>query len=495
MTGQYFEQHPKRRVCMFVYNNFLNDSRVQKEAQTLIQAGYQVTVLALLNAGTKSFEERCEIRIIRVPVDPLNQRIMRWMQRLGVPGNNAKGFAKRLADYKNLKLQGIPFGNLIPLLLHCLIIVGVLELLYNPLSVELIFSNKFLVCGLICLPLVYRYIKNIKNAIISNLKKILMPFYRQFCFLSFYRNARHVTRKKGFDIYHAHDLNTLPVAYFSAKRDKAKLVYDSHELYTERNKMVPSSILWKFILSRIEGFLVQQSDAVFTVNKTLARELARRYNIPLPGVVMNTPASFGKNQDRFRGNGQLREKLSIPPLEKLLLYVGAITYNRGLEEMIQSLSHLPDCHLVFMGYGQEPFKQKLLDLVKKNKVDNRFYFFGPVPSDQVIHYAAGADLGVAPIANACLSYYYCSPNKLFEYMNAGLPVAVSNFPELEKVVKGHDIGVTFDPADPADISDAIRRILDDPEEMARMSNNAVKASGLYNWESESKTLLAIYKGL
>jgi glycosyltransferase involved in cell wall biosynthesis len=187
--------------------------------------------------------------------------------------------------------------------------------------------------------------------------------------------------------------------------------------------------------------------------------------------------------------------LSIPGDQKLLIYVGGITFNRGLEELILSLDELPDCYLVCMGYGNEQFKQHLLDLALKTGVEDRFSFFGPVPTDEVIHFAAGADLGVAPIANACVSYYYCSPNKLFEYMNAGLPVIASNFPELEKVVLGHGIGLTFDPSSPPAIARAARQILDDPGLANEMRRNALSASGKYNWENEALKLVGIYNGL
>jgi glycosyltransferase involved in cell wall biosynthesis len=192
----------------------------------------------------------------------------------------------------------------------------------------------------------------------------------------------------------------------------------------------------------------------------------------------------------------LRSELSISHDCQLILYIGAITFNRGLEQLIQSLEYLPsNYHLVYMGYGNEQFKQRLLDIVEKINVSDRFSFFGPVPSEQIIHYASDADLGVAPIANACLSYYYCSPNKLFEYMNAGLPVVASNFPELEKVVIGHGIGVTFDPANPLDIARSIRQVLDDPTSREKMAKNAIEASKLYNWENESEKLLRIYATL
>jgi glycosyltransferase involved in cell wall biosynthesis len=463
------------KVCMLVFNNFTNDSRVQKEAETLIQAGCEVTVLALLDNKTRTSEERNGIRINRVQLDPWHLKILRLLTS----------------------------GKFFIAIAIAIAIVSV-EILLTPDVFDFFLSNKILCYSLLALLIIMRkqikgligtVRKQIKGLIHSSVKALLMPFHRHFCFLSFYKAAVAATAGQHFTIYHAHDLNTLPAAYYAAKRDKAKLVYDSHELYVERNKLYPSSGIWKFILRRIEGFFVHRSDAVFTVNETLAGELARRYNIPMPKVIMNAPARFTASERPRPGNSRLRNELAIPEDKKCLLYVGGITFNRGLEELIQSLVYLPDCYLVYMGYGTEPYKQTLQAQADEKNVAARFAFFGPVPTNEVILYAAGADLGVAPIANACMSYYCCSPNKLFEYMNAGLPVIASNFPEMEKVVLGHNIGLTFDPADPKDIAETARQILDDPKIAKTMRENAFKASAMYNWENEAKKLLQIYRSL
>ena len=260
----------------------------------------------------------------------------------------------------------------------------------------------------------------------------MMSLHRQLCYLSFYHKAYKATAGKKYDIYHAHDLNTLPIAYLAARRDQAKLVYDSHELYVERNKLRPSSCLWKAVLHRLESFLSSRADVVFTVNESLAQEMAIRYGISQPGVIMNTPLKLEQAQSLSTAHNSLRNELGIPSEVGLLIYVGRITFNRGLEELVLSLKHLKNCCLVCMGYGDEKYKQNLVALAEKSGIEDKLFFFGPVPSDEVIYFAAGADLGVAAIANSCLSYYYCSPNKLFEYMNAGLPVIASAFPELRK---------------------------------------------------------------
>jgi glycosyltransferase involved in cell wall biosynthesis len=428
-----------KRICMFVYNNFTNDSRVEREAESLNQAGYQVTVLALLDNQTAPEEERVSVRVIRVQGDPLYKPFLSWLVSLKT---------------------------------------DVTSLLRSVIKDAIASGTK-------------SYSEKHPSAP-KKLKNLIMPFHRQFCFISFYRSVYKATARKGYDIYHAHDLNTLPVAYLVAKRDKAKLVYDSHELYVERNKLHPSTRLWKFLLRRLESFLVKRADAVLTVNETLAEVMAKRYRISRPEVVMNTPARLNESKLLTKTNSTLRNTLGLSPKFEVLLYVGRITFNRGLEQLIMSLGYLEDCCLVCMGGGDEKYKEGLLSLAKETGVDQRFFFFGPVPSEKVVDIAGGADLGIAAIGNSCLSYYYCSPNKLFEYMNAGIPVIASAFPELEKVVLRHKIGLTFDPSNPQDIARAARQVLKDPKTRKQMRQNALKAAKFYNWDNESEKLLQIY---
>jgi glycosyltransferase involved in cell wall biosynthesis len=117
---------------------------------------------------------------------------------------------------------------------------------------------------------------------------------------------------------------------------------------------------------------------------------------------------------------------------------------------------------------------------------------GYVPQNVLLSYTASADIGVSLIENACLSYYYSLPNKLFEYQQAGLPVIASNFPEMSAIVGGYDLGELVDPDDVPAITAAIHRLLSDPARYAQLRENAHKAAQRFNWEAESRTLLELY---
>lgn len=319
----------------------------------------------------------------------------------------------------------------------------------------------------------------------------LMPMHRLLSFWDYYIKAYKLVSQSPADAYHAHDLNTLPVAWYAARKHKARLVYDSHELYVERNRKNPHGRTGKFLLKCIERFLIRRCDAVITVNQSIAQELARRYKILMPTVLMNTPAKSAIRQDS--NPDRLRSAVGIDAQYKILLYCGSFTFNRGLENLIQSLVHLTDCHLVMMGYGTADYKAELAGVAQACGVAGRLSFFGPVPSDEVPQYAAGADLGVAPIENVCLSYYFCSPNKVFEYIAAGIPVIASDFPELRKVIDTFGIGATFNPDDPRDIARSAREILDNPSLRQEMKPKAAAAAEAFNWENESVKLRTLYQ--
>lgn len=452
------------KITMFVYNSFTHDARVLREATTLKDNGYDVWVLAVLDEQTKAYEKINNISVVRFPKNPLHLNVIKKLKGAGSIKNalfqistiKSKGVHNYLSDILHKKEKRLI--NSLSLITSLLLILVV-----SPLLLVLLFLYY-------CLRLMHK----------------------PLCFFDFYVRCYKYLKTNPSGIYHAHDLNTLPIAFFVSRIHNSVLVYDSHELYVERNTRRQSKI-GKFILKLAEGYFVKRTNAIITVNKSIANEISNRYKVKTPYVVMNCPSE--KKGSTAYEQKSLRKILNVKQDKKLLLYCGSITFNRGLEKLIESMKYLEDCHLVFMGYGKQEYKAKLSKYVENNNIDDRFDFFGPVPSHEVTAYAASADLGVAPIENACLSYYYCSPNKVFEYINAGIPVIASSFPELKFVVENYGIGLTFDVVNPKSIAEAARRILDNKELYEQMKEGTKQASTYFNWENESKTLINLYKEL
>lgn len=484
------------KVCMFVYNNFKHDSRVLKEAKTLADAGYDVRVIAVLDKTTEPYEERDGFRVIRVVKNPFHYKVLRAMKPplrfLNPLSYILVRLRWKLPDRCSVRLKGNKLDKLAGKWVR-----AIRDYMYR--CAGGVFPRRIRRCAKVIYKyikkalhwVIYRSVKQLRSFFYDRLKCFLMLFHKPLSFLDYYHRALQLVKEEPADIYHAHDLNTLPVAYWAKRKTGGKLVYDSHELYVERNTPKKQSRFAKFLLSKTESFLVKPVAHVITVSESIGEELKRRYPIKQLSVILNVPlCHIG------RSALSLRDELSIPECEKIVIYVGNIIINRGLEELIQSIVYLDHCVVVMMGRASNPaYSQKLKQLAGDVGVENKVYYFGPVPQKDVIVYTSSADIGAAPSKNACLSYYYSAPNKLFECIAAGLPVVGSNLPEFKKVIEGYRLGKTFNPDKPEDIAEAVNYVLSDKDRYDEMKRNALRAAKVFNWENESKKLLEIYKKL
>lgn len=325
---------------------------------------------------------------------------------------------------------------------------------------------------------------------------LLLPLRREaihILYAEYWWRVFRITRREHFDVYHAHDLNTLPIAWLCARLGKAKLVYDSHELWLDRNIKPTHSRLDRFILERLESFLAHRADATIMPGEFCADELRQRYKIAKPHVILNVPYY----QD-YQKSDIFRNEFQISSDHKILLYMGQVSWWRGIEQEIQSMKFLKNCNLVIFGMGGAGaggYLDELRLLSVKERVWDRVHFFPPVPFKDVTQCAMSADIGFVLHQNIGLNYYYVCPNKMFECMAAGLPIVGSNFPEVKRFVNGYKVGVTCNPSDPRAIADGVEYILAKPGRLEEMKQNALEAAKTLNWEVESMKLVKLYEGL
>lgn len=290
------------------------------------------------------------------------------------------------------------------------------------------------------------------------------------------------------EVYQANDANTLPAAWIAARRNRARLVYDAHELETGRN--FGSSHLagiYRQMWAWPERALIRHVDAVMTVSGGIAEELVRLYGVRRPLVVLNCP-----EQQALAPSTRLRDELGIPSALRIALYQGGIAAGRGLEPFLEAVQQLPDVAAVLLGDGPllPAFRERA-----KSGLWQRAFFPGAVPLAELPSYTASADVGMSLIQGVCRSYELALPNKLFEYVQAGIPVVASNLPEMARVVHEHGLGVTTDPEDPTAVAEGLRLLLHDPERYARARVAARRAASVFNWEQESAKLVALYRQL
>jgi glycosyltransferase involved in cell wall biosynthesis len=283
------------------------------------------------------------------------------------------------------------------------------------------------------------------------------------------------------DIIHANDLDTMPSAYIASKLLKCKLVYDSHEIYTENIGLQNKKIL-KIILKKVEKFLIQRSDNVISVSNAASQELSIMYNILPPIVITNCPFSF-----------------KIPKMRNLdenfeVLYHGLMLPDRGYEEFVESAQFINDeiC-LVLRGYGS--ILHNLKNISKNKKITNKVRFDEPVTVEELIPLAAKSQVGVVLTKPVNNNFKYTVSNKIFEYINAGIPVIMSDVPEHRYLNNKYNFGIILDEVTPINIAEAIMRLRNNHVLYTELKENAISASKYLCWEVEGEKLINLYLSL
>jgi len=312
------------------------------------------------------------------------------------------------------------------------------------------------------------------------------PFAKARYLEHFLKLTATLLRTKA-DAYHAHDLDTLLACWVASRAKRAKLVYDVHEMMVEESAVQKRPVT-RAIWLILERLLICKADAVLTVNNSIAAELARRYQIEPPRVLMNCP-----ELRRIAKTGELRKILKIGPSQWIVLHQGGLLPGSGLEVLVESLRRVENVVLVFLGRG--PAREQLQLMADSMGLGDRVRFLDPVPFEALPRYTASSDLGLAIVKNAGLSYFLSLPNKIFDYMMAGVPILTSNFPERQRIVTENGTGLAVDPSDPRRVAQGIESILKDRESYRKMAANCRRAAKRYNWERESVKLTEIYQWL
>lgn len=457
-------------IWMLVYNNCTADQRVLKEAATLSQSGHRLTIVAVLDNTTVPCERRDGIRILRVDRRPLHYRLL-WALR------RARRLI-RLPLSAALELSGLDRW------------VAALRADPDDRSVTSPANGAAAPAGGFDSALA-RSVRGIETSYRAAGRfghRNVMRLHKPLMYSDWYWRAYRLARSEQIDAVHAHDLNTLSAAAAIAKRSRAMLVYDAHELYPDVSTLSQlESRVWR----KLEPPLIHRTDEVITVCESIGDELVRRYGIARPEIVLNCPPAAGHEPgDR----SALRRKAGLEHGDgPIVLYQGGFVPNRGLEALVRSAALLDQGVIVLMGWGR--LQDALEAIIADQDLGDRVKIVPPVTPAELAHYTAGADVGVIPYEPIGLNNYFTTPNKLFEYIAAGLPVIASDLPELRKVLHGRRVGATFAPVEPSAIARALNAVLGDPELLAQMRANALAVRGDYTWERQATKLRAIYGGV
>jgi glycosyltransferase involved in cell wall biosynthesis len=309
---------------------------------------------------------------------------------------------------------------------------------------------------------------------------------RIFGGVSFALQALSLARELKPALVHANDWNTMWSGLAIKLVCGSRLVYDSHELWADRNGRWE----WRTWLIASEALFVRVADEVLTSSPGYAEALATRYRIRRPEVVRNIPEHRPSDhaqpvKEHSTSNGQA-------PQPHRVVYVGGLMPGRGLEQMIDALAFAPNVHLHAIGPGAEGYRAGLLTRARSLGVERRIELCAPVAPAQVPAALAGAAAGLCLIQPICRSYELCLPNKLFEYAAAGVPVLASEVSVIAETVRAHGLGAVAPASEPRAIAASLVRLLE-PDGWRLAAERTRQFASVHNWRQEADTLRGLYE--
>ena len=289
------------------------------------------------------------------------------------------------------------------------------------------------------------------------------------------------------DIYHACELTALPACYIVAHLLRKPLIFEIYDLQFP----IPTTgvAFWRRVGAHLYDFLLPHCAAVIVTSPLHAREICNRYRIPALALVRNIP-----KYREVQKTDRLRQYLGLSPNTRIALYQGYIHSDRGLEVLVHVVPLLEkDNVIVIKGKGSD--RARLEALIVAKGVADRIKVIPFVPYDEMLDWVASADIGlIVHPPDFSLNVQTLLPNKLFEYLIAGLPVLTSDIGAVVDIVQGYDVGQVVASVEPGAIGAAINAMLADDTALHRMSQNAlVAARNEFNWEKESLQLIRLYE--
>jgi len=275
------------------------------------------------------------------------------------------------------------------------------------------------------------------------------------------------------DVLLSNDLDTLLANFMASVFKKNKLVYDSHELFTEIPELLNRPVV-KGVWIFLEDFLLRFVKHAYTVSDSIAKYYYNQYGIRM-GVIKNVPVlkkiEYNMSQDDW----------------KKIIYQGAINKDRGVELMISAMKYV-DAKLYIVGSGD--LMGGMIQYVKEHSLENKVIFLGKLHFEKLFEITCTADLGLSFELDTCLAYKYSLPNKIFDYINAEIPILLSDLPEFRNVIKQYNVGAILNSRNPKIVAQQINQLLLKPKK--DWSDQLTLAKKNYCWQNEENKLLSFF---
>lgn len=499
-------------IAMVVDNDVVADTRVRKEAVSLADAGYRVTVIGAGVEGRAAEERIGRARIVRVPVpstvldelwDQRKRRRQRRIPLVGYRSRRAYEAARLRLEARRRDVEADAGRVLARPEEHRLGSVGLrLGALSRNLRLVGLSAKEIVVRG--------------RGVVRHRMNRAAGSVWQAWdAFLSRREvGARWRRVTPGLDDFelaygpvidslepdavHAQDVFSIGVAARAVARArlagrKVAFVYDAHEFVPGLPKHASRSPRYAAAVESLEREYIRDADRIVTVSPVIADAIKSHYGLDRrPVVVLNAPLTPGGRRPVV----SVRSAAGVEADVALLVYSGGLKRVRGIDVAIEAMRHLPGVHLavVCVPHTGAALVVELRLLAEQHGVAGRVHFVDPVPSDEVVCFLATADVGVHPLLAGIPNHEMALPNKLFEYVHAGLPVVVTDLQELGSFVREHGLGEAFRSRDPVDLAASVEKVLANPEPYRRATANPVLRSE-YSWERQAEALIAMYDDL
>jgi glycosyltransferase involved in cell wall biosynthesis len=283
-----------------------------------------------------------------------------------------------------------------------------------------------------------------------------------------------------YGFFLANDLDTLPACWLASRIRHRKLIFDSHELFSEVPELVTRPIVRK-IWKNLEAFLVPKIILGFTVSAPIAEFYKTNYHVHFE-VLKN--ASYFRFDYEFEGFVKGTEETTI-------IYQGALNMGRGLDLAIRSMQYIDNAKLWIIGTGD--VEHELKKLVSELSLENKVVFTGRIAMEDVWKYTFKADIGISLEEDLGLNYRYALPNKLFDYIQARIPVVVSDLPQMKAVVENYKIGKVFKERSPQILAGFLNEMIKKELPSGKYNANLGLAARELCWEREEEKLIGSFK--
>jgi glycosyltransferase involved in cell wall biosynthesis len=484
-----------KHIAMVVANGVTGDSRVQKTARSAREAGYDVTVIGMAKTGERSIETLDGVRVVRVAVDYARTGAVKrkWKTK-----EQSRAVAQRARKFVNLEMRERRARvTRAQARLDSLLAMGAGRRECLPFRAFIRADEVTILAGKAALMGIERAAERERRSVeleepVDSAERERKVFRAELSDIGSAFLAE--LESTEFDLIHAHDFMMIECARRAADkaatgRARRPFVYDAHEWVRGLTYLPPGR---RDVVLDAEARNIGAADAVVTVSPILANRLRDEHSLDeTPQVVLNAPVARAFN--RSSGHS-VRAQTGLPDDIPLAVYSGGVHESRGVATLIQSLPLVSELHLAIVASNPDlPGVVSLLAEAERLGCNDRVHVVPFVAPDEVSSYLRTANVGVHPLlrsGNAELAL----PNKLFEYLHAGLPMVVSDMPSMADMVRRHGWGEVFSVGEPQSLAEAVRRVLAQTSSYDVALKDA-QVRERFSWERQADTLVRTYDHL